>query len=111
MTDLLVSLLLLLFIWIEIFLVKNRRQLFRNISLVLTGSISWVGYIPFPENRSELPHLKTGVLHPGMLFPGSALSHQRGHQLNLLYAKDYQFWNDLELVFLNLRKLDRNAGT
>jgi GT2 family glycosyltransferase len=109
--DLVVSMLLLVFVWIEIFLVKNRRQLFRNIWSVLTGSISWVGYIPFPEKRSELPFLKTGVLHPGMLFPGSTLSHQRVRQLNLIYAKDYRFWNDLELVFINLPKLDRHAGT
>ena len=109
--DILICFLLLLFIWIEVFLVKSRIQLLANILSVFSGKISWVGYIPHPEKRSDLPPIRTGVLHPGMLFPGTTLNNQRIHQLNLLYAKDYTMRNDLELILMNLRKLDRNAGT
>jgi O-antigen biosynthesis protein len=107
--DVTVVVLLLLFIWIEIWLVKNRKFLMRNIGEVFLGRKSWVGYIPPATEEHDLPPLKQGVLHPGMLFRDVALPGNRIRQLNVLYAKDYSVWNDAELVFLNLKKLDHDG--
>jgi hypothetical protein len=49
-------------------------------------------------------------LNPGMLFSGTQISEIHINQLNILYAKDYSVWNDIELVASNLNKLDADAG-
>jgi GT2 family glycosyltransferase len=108
--DISVAILLLVFLWIEIWLVKNRKKLVENIFGVLTGRKSWVGYIPCMQNKKDLPPIKKGVLNPGMLFSGTMISETNINQLNILYAKDYSVWNDIELVALNLKKLDGDAG-
>jgi O-antigen biosynthesis protein len=108
--DISFTLLILVFFWIEIWMVKNKEKLIKNMVGVLTGKISWVGYIPYRQSRRDLPPLKKGVLNPGMLFPGTQISETHVNQLNILYAKDYSIWNDIELVVLNLKKLDSDAG-
>jgi hypothetical protein len=108
--DIFFSIFILVFIWIEIWLVKNRRKLIGNIFGVLAGKISWVGYIPNQQPSRDLPAIKKGVLNPGMLFAGTQMSETRINQLNILYAKDYSVWNDIELSAFNLKKLDSDAG-
>jgi O-antigen biosynthesis protein len=108
--DISFTVLLLIFLWIEIWMVKNRKKFFENMVGVLTGKISWVGYIPCRQNRRDLPPIKKGVLNPGMLFSGTRISEAHINQLNILYAKDYSIWHDIELVTLNLNKLDSDAG-
>jgi hypothetical protein len=108
--DISVTILLMVFLWIEIWIVKNRKKLVENIFGVLTGRKSWVGYIPSMQNKKDLPPIKKGVLNPGMLFSGTQISETHINQLNILYAKDYSVWNDIELVALNLNKLDGDAG-
>jgi FlaA1/EpsC-like NDP-sugar epimerase len=107
--DMTVAILLLVFIWLEIWMVKNRKILVQNIRDVLLGRKSWVGYIPSGEAENDLPPLKSGVLHPGMFFRDAPLPVNRIRQLNVLYAKDYSVWNDAELVTLNLKKLDHHG--
>jgi lipopolysaccharide/colanic/teichoic acid biosynthesis glycosyltransferase len=108
--DVAFSVFLVTFIWIEIWMVKDRKKLFKNIFKVFTGQISWVGYIPCKENSRDLPPVKKGVLNPGMIYSGAQLSETHINQLNILYAKDYSVWNDIELVTLNLKKLDSDEG-
>jgi GT2 family glycosyltransferase len=108
--DISFTILLLAFLWIEIWIVKNRKKLLENIFGVLSGRKSWVGYIPTLQNSKDLPPVKKGVLNPGMLFSGTQISETHINQLNILYAKDYSVWNDIELVALNLNKLDSDAG-
>jgi hypothetical protein len=108
--DISFTLILLVFLWLEIWLVKNRKKLIENIFGVLAGRKSWVGYIPCKQNKKDLPPIKKGVLNPGMLFSGTQISEIHINQLNILYAKDYSVWNDIELVASNLNKLDADAG-
>jgi O-antigen biosynthesis protein len=108
--DISFTVILLVFLWIEIWMVKNRKKLIENIFGVLTGRKSWVGYIPCRQIQKDLPPIKRGVLNPGMLFSGIPISETHINQLNILYAKDYSVWNDIELVGLNLNKLDADGG-
>jgi O-antigen biosynthesis protein len=107
--DITVSILLLLCIWISIWLVKNKHQFLKNILMVLAGRLSWVGYIPGEENQTSLPAIKKGILHPGSLFGGILLDSKRKKQLNILYAKNYRIWNDMEMVSRNWNRLDSIA--
>ncbi len=108
--DIIVATFLLLSFGLTAWFVKHKNQLLKNIFLVLAGRLSWVGYLPEDENRADLPPLRKGVLHPGMLFPEDSLTGKRIKQLNFLYAKDYQIWNDLEVVARNWKKLDNKAN-
>ncbi|HOS90922.1 MAG TPA: glycosyltransferase family 2 protein [Prolixibacteraceae bacterium] len=102
--DIAVATALLLSSAVLVWFMKNKMQFFKNGLWVISGKRSWVGYIP--GNIEDLPVIRKGVLHPGMLFPAQSLEPTRIRQLNILYAKDYRFWNDLEIVFRNWRKLD-----
>jgi len=104
--DILLAIGILLFFWILAWFLKNKKEALRNTWNVLTGKLSWVGYIPDHEHSGDLPPVRKGVLHPGMLFPHESLSGDQVRQLNILYAKDYSLRNDLELIFKNLKKID-----
>ena len=54
----------------------------------------------------ELPSIKKGILHPGILFQDMVFSGPRARQLNIMYAKDYSIWSDLEITAGNFKKLD-----
>ena len=103
--DITLALLLLLASPLLLWFVKRKGRLFLHIAKVLSGRLSWVGYIPEGEDAA-LPPLRKGVLHPGMLFPNDTLSPSRIKQINIMYAKDYRMKHDLELVLRNLGKLD-----
>lgn len=107
--DLGAAFLLLLASPLLMWFVSGRKRMFQNLAGVLTGHFSLVGYIPGSGLEQELPPLRTGILHPGLLFGGETLTPARIHQLNILYAKDYKVSNDLEILLSNLKKLDRHA--
>ncbi len=104
--DISVAVVIICFCWLLIWFLKNKKQILANAIHVLTGELSWVGYIPDEPHKADLPPIKKGVLNPGMLFAPDTLSGDRVRQLNILYAKDYRMWNDLELVFKNRKKLN-----
>jgi O-antigen biosynthesis protein len=104
--DFTLAFVLLVFIWIDLWIVQNKKQFLKNIFHVLSGRKSWVGYIPGQLDSVDLPSVKVGVLHPGMIFPEMEFSETRVKQINMMYAKDYSVWNDLEIVAGSLKKLD-----
>lgn len=104
--DFMLAFINLFFFWILVWFLNDKKQALRNAWHVLTGKLSWVGYIPDREHSGDLPPVKKGVLHPGMLFSQDDLSRDQVRNLNILYAKDYSLRNDLELIFKNLKKLD-----
>jgi O-antigen biosynthesis protein len=91
-----------------IFIVKNPVGLLRNIFSVFFGFKSWVGYSELSDSeRQRLPAIRKGVLNPFDAFrrepvPGEAIS-----RLNLMYARDYQFSNDLNIILKSVRDLGR----
>lgn len=93
-------------------LIQKRPATFiRNNFLVLFGRISWVAYQHTSSNGSEdqLPEIK-----PGILFPSDNLKHKIHEEslingLNILYARDYHFSTDLEIIIRNIRNLGRKG--
>ena len=82
------------------------QKLFRFIKKHLTSVIrfkSWVSYHKSDKNDS-LPKIKEGVLNP-LSHLSSKHSQLTLFNLNMLYAKEYQLQNDLDIVLKNLNRL------
>lgn len=99
-----------LFVVPLLFLVKKPWGFLKNIVSVLLGKKSWVGYsllksdIRHPTSES-LPRIRPGVLSPLDALPGRQLDEPTTQRLNFLYAKDYDVWRDLEIVWRGMREL------
>jgi lipopolysaccharide/colanic/teichoic acid biosynthesis glycosyltransferase len=108
MLDFLVSLTLLIFYPIFLFLVKKPIGLFRNIFSVLFAWKSWVGFSPHTElEMHRLPEIKQGVLNPLDAFKHKHMPEEAIARLDLLYARDYKLTNDLNIVIKGYRNLGR----
>ncbi len=97
-----ISILLLLFCWIVIWFVRHPKVYFKHIFRVLSGKYSWVGYIPQDEKINSLPALKPGIFKPDSRFSDLSLRGDTTHKINILYAKDYDVWVDLGIIFGSL---------
>jgi len=77
-----------------------------NTLRVLFGIRTWVGYMePGQHAQPELPHLKKGILHPGIHLPAEIKTPERVKEINVVYAKDYKVFNDLLIIARNFRKI------
>lgn len=73
----------------------------RNIIDVLIGKYSWVG---FTQNlQIKLPAIKKGIITP--ILEKEIKDSIRITQKNFLYARDYNPYIDLKLIFLSFRRL------
>ena len=82
--------------------VVSAQVFYKNIANVLAGRKSWVGYCS--DSTGQLPTIKKGVLSPASTFSVS-LPQKKLDELNIVYAKDYQLTNDLEIVFKAWKKI------
>ena len=105
--DIIVSLVLIALSPIAIFLMKKPFGFISNIFRVIFGTRSWVGYYPIEKQLMQLPKIRRGVLNPvdSVKFNNSDLD--TIEQLNLLYARDYNTWKDLNIIFFAFRKLGK----
>jgi GT2 family glycosyltransferase len=78
------------------------RKLARNIYQVIKGSKTWVGYATV---SATLPFLKKGIITP--LGNSRELSETLLERSDRLYAKNYDWWQDMVLIFRNYRNLGR----
>jgi hypothetical protein len=78
-----------------IWFLNSKQRSLRNIFEVLSGKKSWVGYCS--GNQSHLPPVKKGILSPASLFPDN-IPEKKREELDMVYAKDYQIMNDLNIV-------------
>ncbi len=91
-----------------IFIMKKPAGFIRNIFSVLFGVKSWVGYCPSDDNQEiHLPDIKEGILNPTDLFAKPKINSQDRAQLNYLYAKDYHFRKDINIIAKAIRHLGR----
>jgi GT2 family glycosyltransferase len=103
--DMLVATLFLLISPLLLLIHKNGSGFIRNAWYVFKGNFTWIGYI---ENRTDLPTIKTGIVphidrrHP---LPKNLLLKADGN-----YAKEYDWWYDLVLIFRYFEQLE-NAPT
>lgn len=84
----------------------QKKGLLANIGKVLAGKRTWVGYA---GDRPSLPRIRKGILTPpgntgstADVIPGAA---------DRFYARNYDWWQDMGIVFRNYRRLgdDRHS--
>jgi hypothetical protein len=91
---------------LALFVVKEPAGLLKNIFLVLAGKRSWVGYSK--DFSSTLPRIRTGILSSADLIAGGNPDSNTAGRLNSLYAKDYQVYNDINIIFRAFRLLGKS---
>jgi GT2 family glycosyltransferase len=104
--DFVLSLFFLLLSPFIIWKYKNKAHWFRNMFSCLTGKSSFVGYfLPEKQDGQQLPSIKRGILTP---FDAHKIHDPLlAGKLNLIYARDYKIWKDLEIIRKAWLKLDR----
>ena len=105
--DVFVALILLLLSPVLVFFEHRPGGFLNNIIQVLFGRKTWVGFCETDQTDFQLPKIKTGVLCP---LDGMKIKQQDKetiHQLNLLYARDYNAWKDLNIVLFAFRDLGK----
>lgn len=96
--DLGVCLLLLPTLPLWLFFFKNKKTLLRNWWPVLLGRKTWVGYAPAAAPQ-QLPPIGPGAFSTISGWPGLELEDAVVVRLNFLYARDWNVWRDLEVLW------------
>jgi GT2 family glycosyltransferase len=109
LVDVAASVGLLISLPVTVFIVKNPARFIRNIFSVFLGFRTWVGY---EGQRSgvvsqKLPAIRIGVLFPTDILRNKEVTEETAERLNILYAKDYRAWNDLNIILKGLRHAGR----
>jgi GT2 family glycosyltransferase len=86
---------------LPIILFTKGRKLLPHIPAVLFGQKTWVGYNTTVD-IADLPKLKPSPLNPADSYKGITLDQNTLRNLNTLYAKDYRWVNDLNVVVRSL---------
>ncbi|MBN2174943.1 MAG: glycosyltransferase [Bacteroidales bacterium] len=106
--DILVSIVLLAFSPLLIWIMKKPFGYLKNVILAFFGRKSWVGYRPTENSHiHKLPPIKPGVLDPTNILTNKNFDADTIDRLNLLYARDYKIINDLNIIIKNLRNLGK----
>lgn len=100
------SVLLLLLLPLNIFLIKNFGKFMANWLEVFTGKKSWVGFAA-ERNLQVFALSKKGVLHPADRVKNFALNDKEIQEAELSYAKNYSVADDVNLVWRNYQQLGR----
>ncbi|NDF60574.1 MAG: hypothetical protein EB100_05785, partial [Crocinitomicaceae bacterium] len=102
--DILFSVCFIFTLPISIFYFKNKKSLLKNIFDCLIGRKTYVGYNFQNLNNSLLPKLKFSILHP---VHDTSITSDLNEKINLIYARDYSIWKDIEILQKSWRALDR----
>ncbi len=90
-----------------LFFVKNPLGFLKNALSVLLGKKSWVGFAVGMKSGLHLPKIKSGVLTPVDGMKQKTDDRELLDRLNILYARDYTVWKDLNILFYAFRYLGR----
>jgi hypothetical protein len=104
--DLSISLFLLVFSPVYLFINKGGLGIYRNIFQVISGKKTWVGYCGQGQFKG-LPKIKQGIVSTAQPFKNQKSGNQFSDQLNLLYAKDYRVLHDIEIIWSCRKDLGR----
>lgn len=102
--DVCVSLVFLFTYPIIFWLIEKPGRFFNNITKVLLGKKSWVGF----TNREQinLPQIKHGIINPTYyLEKSSRIPSSNIQEINLTYARDYNPYMDLVLIAKSFKYL------
>ena len=111
LVDMVCAFLLWLTYPIAFWFVKEKYSFLKNTVQVFLGRKSWVGYYTTNQIVSDLPKIRQGVLSPLDGFDYQNLETATIQRLNFLYARDYEWGKDLELIwkgFLYLGRVNRS---
>ena len=104
--DIIVSILLLILSPIFILKIQSKKDFYKNLVDCLKGKKTFVGYSnEINDEKIQLPNLKSGILSPT---DSKKNKENPITKTNLLYAKNYTFLMDLEIIYNNWKQLDRN---
>ena len=113
MLDLAAALIILTLFPILLFIVDKPFGLIKNCFKVLFGTLSWIGYY-FPREEDKqlwnLPKIKAGILNPLDALDKQLVDTATIQKLNMLYAKDYRLWNDINILWKGLRETGRTGN-
>lgn len=110
LVDVILSAVLLITFPITAFIVRQPLTFLKNIFQVFFGSLSWVGYIPSQDlSYRGLPKIREGVLNPADTNPELSLDSLGQHQMNYLYAREYNVYRDLTIIKKAFRSLGREV--
>lgn len=101
--DVVLALILIPLIPINLIIMKGHAGIILNISRVLWGKRTWVGYAN--HNHEGLPKLREGILSPVDELDNKDIDSHAKRQLNLLYAKNYTLEKDINIIFRGYRSL------
>ncbi|MBK6340191.1 MAG: hypothetical protein IPF63_11580 [Bacteroidetes bacterium] len=80
-----------------------------NLFHIFIGKKSFVGYSDENnlDKKSILPKIKPGILFPKDSLDNKMPEMEIAQRANFIYAKEYQVFSDLNIVFRNIGKLGR----
>lgn len=89
------------------FVVKKPVRFFKNITSVLQGKYTWVGYNQHGTSTANLPVIRKGILTPIDVSIRTEPSEKIIDKTNMIYAKDYKLQTDLLIIRKKIKHLDR----
>lgn len=101
--DIFSSMLLLLLSPILFWLQKRKWKFLKNTFQVMLGLKTWVGYSN--GHNEHLPKLKKGVLSTNGIKKKEFHTESIEQELNLRYAKNYTYYEDLDILLANWDRL------
>ena len=103
--DVAFSLLFISLFPLVLLLVRKPKRIFTPLLSVLFNQKTWIGYIENQHQKSMgLPKLKKGVCAPLTESEIARLDKKTKERVNILYAKNYSFFNDLLILWNHLFK-------
>ncbi len=106
--DIITSLFILIFSPLILLFLKTSFKPINNSVNVLLGCKTWVGYYKKSDvNTTNLPKIKEGILTPLDLGSKKELTESFIYNSNLVYAKNYTFWNDLNILLKGFKQIGR----
>jgi GT2 family glycosyltransferase len=93
MMDIFISLLFLLSFPLQLVLHKNGLGLLKNAWRVLLANRTWIGYL----SGKTVPPLRAGII--AHTVATSNFGAEQAEKADRLYAKNYDWWNDLATIF------------
>ncbi|MDD2983109.1 MAG: glycosyltransferase [Crocinitomicaceae bacterium] len=102
--DILTSLTFLLISPVVIWFYEQKVRWFKNVFSCLFGKKTYVGYFDVTDQNRLLPSIKFGILNASSRedVSDSVLR----SKLNLIYARDYTIWKDVEIILKSWKRLD-----
>lgn len=84
-----------------------KKQYIRNLWLILSAKKTWVGYNLADRNLASLPVIRPGVLECSLKYSFYDLQAELLHKLNVIYAREYDVWVDLDILIKGFFQLDQ----